>query len=1129
MKQDDWLLFPRTAVAAAVAVVAAAVSLPALAQNTTSAVSGRVVGGDGRPVAGATVTIVHTPSGTTVNSTTDSEGRYAARGLRAGGPYTVTFQRGNDIDRRSDVNLALAETLTLDGLLGVAAQTVTVTGRSASARFDSGAMGAGTQIGQRELQAFASIQRSLQDYARTDPRLSQTDKERGEISAGGQNTRFNSITIDGVTINDTFGLESNNLPTIKQPISIDAIQSVQVNLSNYDVTQKGYTGANINAVTKSGTNEFSGSIFHVRRDDNLVGDRFNRTTGAYTPAPAFEETLNGFTLGGPIIKDKLFFFAAYEELASSRTSPEFGPIGSSQTNVGITSTAIQGARDVAATAYPGYVVGSPDVPTGTELTVKDTLLKIDWNISDSHRASVRYTKTEQGEPFFPGFNIRALSLNSHFYTQLKEIETIVGQWFADWTPNFSTEFKYSTRDYSSVPNNNSRQPFVNLSFTGALPAGVTGVATGTRNLNIGTEAFRHFNELATDTTDLYLGATWTLGDHELKFGLDRQDNEIFNAFVAQSLGTYSFRCENGTYTGIGTVNCATADAATIEAVVLRRFQDGTPSTYLAQLPLPGFDLRDAAATWKLQNTGLFFQNNWTVSRNFTLMAGLRVDQQDVPSRPVFNPAVAAAAGVDPVTGRATGGFGLRNDTTIDGEQLMQPRIGFNWKLGGSERRMQLRGGLGLFQGAAAAVWLSNPFSNTGNVVTTYQCSSAAACAGSGVTFSPNPATQPTPAGTLPAANVDLIAPGLEQPSVWKMNLAFDTELPAVPVLGRTVLGAEWLHTRNAAALHYTHLNLGAPTRRGADGRPLFYNTAAYDPNCWTAGGVRESACSFDARTLRNRSFNDVVLASKTDKGSGDTFTVSLASADNRAAVNWSVAYTKTRMTEVNPLTSSRAISNWNGRVSFDPNEEVASNSNYLIKDRFNASLSWSKAFFGKNRTTLGVFYEGRRGKPYSWTYINDLNGDNIGGNDLMYIPSAPGSGEVIFRGGAAEEARFWAVVDANPELARAKGGVVGRNTSFNPWVNNVDMRLSQEVPGFSAKHKGSITLDVLNFGNLLNKEWGRIDEIGFPSNRSFVNYVGLDPATGRYVYSMGSVEDFETRQRSGESQWAVQLTLRYSF
>ena len=237
---------------------------------------------------------------------------------------------------------------------------------------------------------------------------------------------------------------------------------------------------------------------------------------------------------------------------------------------------------------------------------------------------------------------------------------------------------------------------------------------------------------------------------------------------------------------------------------------------------------------------------------------------------------------------------------------------------------------------------------------------------------------------------------------------------------------------------------------------------------------------------------------------------------------------------MSPLTSSTSGSNYGLRNIFNQNEEVEQNSNYLIRDRINASVIWNKAFVGKYNTSVGVFYEGRRGRPYSWTYINDLNGDGQGGNDLMYVPSAPGSGDVVFRGVGSEtaaqaEARFWDVVNGSKALSAAKGGVVGRNNEFAPWVNNFDVRLSQELPGFSPKHKGSITLDILNFGNLLNKKWGRIDEIGFPSNRSFVYYNGLDPATGKYIYSVGPVEDFETRQTAGESQWAAQITLRYSF
>ena len=241
MSYSDWTGFPRTVISVAVALAA----VPALAQNTTSAVAGLVTGADGKPVAGASVQILHRESGVTVNATTGADGRYAARGLRVGGPYTITISKDGKTDKRDDVYLALAETLSLDAQLGApAVTTVVVTGQGgANNRFNAANMGAGTNLGSRELATLGSIQRNLQDYARTDPRLSQTDKERGEISAMGQNTRFNSITIDGVTTNDTFGLESNNLPTLKQPISIDAIQSVQVNLEQPTTSRRRATPA----------------------------------------------------------------------------------------------------------------------------------------------------------------------------------------------------------------------------------------------------------------------------------------------------------------------------------------------------------------------------------------------------------------------------------------------------------------------------------------------------------------------------------------------------------------------------------------------------------------------------------------------------------------------------------------------------------------------------------------------------------------------------------------------------------------------------------------------------------------------------------------------------------------------
>ncbi|MFN7782349.1 MAG: carboxypeptidase regulatory-like domain-containing protein [Lysobacterales bacterium] len=1101
-----------TRLAGALALVLAT-STPVFAQTTSAQMAGRVTSEQGEALAGAEVVIVHTPSGTTVRSTTDAEGRYTARGLRVGGPYTVTVLRpGFEPETTENVFLQLNEVTAVNVDLAAEVtelEAVTVVG-SAGSVFSPDRMGTSTQISREQLDSFASIQRNLQDYARLDPRLAQTDKDRGEISVAGQNSRFNRITVDGVSISDTFGLESNNLPTLKQPISIDAIDAVQVNISNVDVAQKGYTGANINAVTKSGTNEFRGSVYYVWRDDQLAGDRYNRADDSFFAPPASEDETVGVTFGGPILKDRLFFFLSYEDYKSTRVGNTFVPLGRDGNQVFITQEQIDATRALAQSRY-GIDIGTVDAPSQSELSVEDVLLKFDWNINDFQRANLRYTKTEESNPIFPGAGTRALTFSSHWYQQEKTVEALVGQWYADWTDSFSTELRVSRSEYDSVPNNNSFLPQVTVRFTGGTPP--AGVLGGTRELTFGTERSRHFNVLGTTSDEIFFAGNWFVGDHQIKAGFDWSSIDVYNAFLQDTRGNYVFQCLRASECG-------------------NSLESGRPTSYQVQVARPGLTLDDGVAQWELGNWGVFLQDTWAVNYNLSLQFGVRYDRTVMPDSPLFNAAAAAAPG-PLVNGRATGGFGLDNSRTLDGQGLFQPRVGMNYTFD-TERATQLRAGIGLFQGSAANVWLSNPYSNTGLATQIIGCGgSLAACSSDGL-FNPNPNNQNTSfPGSTPVANVDFLGSDLTLPSVWKANLAFDHETP----FWGAVFNAELLLTQTEDGIYYRHLNLGEATRLGPDGRALFWNAAGYNVNCWNANGtaITTGACA-GANTPRSRfqnnaSFNNVLVAERTNKGHGQSLTLALNRARQDDPWSWSVAYNYSDAKEVSPLTSSVANSNFNGRSVFNPNEEVSARSPYVVRDRFVATLGYRAFLFSDNATDFGLLYEGRKGKPYSWTFQNDANGDGVTGNDLMYIPSGQGSGEVVFRGGAAEEARFWQVVRDNG-LDRFAGQVVGRNDDFSPWTNSFDIRVSQQLPGFMDGHKTEIVLDILNVGNLINKDWGRIDEIAFQGGgaqaRSFVAYNGVD-AQGRYIYSMLETEDFVTRQNRGESQWAAQITLRYRF
>ena len=1068
MTNRNTLRLSRLTIGLAIALAAA----PAFAQQTSSAIGGRILATEGAPVTGAEVIIVHTPSGTTSRAQTDAEGRFSARGLRVGGPYTVTIIKdGYRTETQENVYLTLNDTSQVSLQMiptTTSLDAIEVVGSAVTSVFSTEKMGTGSNVTRAQIEALPSANRNIQDYIRLDPRVAQTDKVDGAISAGGQNSRYNVIRIDGISSNDPFGLEANNLPTNRQPVSMDAIEEISIDLANYDVTTTGGTGVVVNAVTKSGTNNFGGSVYYTLRDKDWVADDLDENGGGNFAGFDQEETY-GLTFGGPILKDRLFFFANYEKF--TRSAPGTSLTGTPYGLGRITDADI--ARVQAAASAFGFDAGSLDAPAN-KTDVEEYAVKLDWNISDNHRAAFRYSQMEEVVPKFPGIGSGNISLSSHWYDQAKEFKSVVGELFSDWSESLSTELKISQRNYDSVAQPYSNTPYIRIN---GFP--------NNANLRFGTEQNRHVNVIETEQLSVFAAATWYVGDHAVKFGFDHENNDILNFYGRNLNGVWTFN-------------------------TLEDFEAGRANQYQLRAPRAGGSYDDIPAEYELRNTGFFLQDTWAVNYNLTLMLGLRYDKPSFGDDPIYNPRIEEL-------------YGLDNTNTVD-DGLFQPRFGFNYTFD-SERPTQVRGGVGLFQGASPNVWLAGAFQNTGLNFVEYNLRGAQVPA-----FNPNvPPSIPTTPGSTPLIVADIMEPGLKLPSVWKANLAFDHELPWHGL----VASAEVLFTKNKDALWFDRLDVGTPTAYGQDGRAIFWNAAGLNPANSGRFGIENGTNGAGNRANKPSDVNQAIVIRNTSKGGGQQLTLSLSKPmiDTWA---WTVGYTYTHATEFSPATSSQNSSNWNNSLVFQTNTPEAFNSRYAIKDRFTGVLTWQKTLFGDNKTSASMFYEGRSGRPFSYIFYNDINGDSAGTNDLFYVPNGPG--DVLWTGGAAMEQAFFDWLAQNPELQAYQGRVAPANAFRASWVNTFDLRLSQEIPGFMKGHKAEITLDIMNVGNLIDSDWGQINDYGFFATRRVANYAGIDPTTGKYVYNFtGSTDDESLLEinndgvNTGVSRWSVMLGLRYKF
>ena len=1007
----------------------------AFAQSTSSSIRVVVTNESGSAAADVPVDILHVPTGRLQTTISNDSGIATLRGLPVGGPYEVSVSDGSSFTGTSvnGLSIGLDETAVVSLQVQAAAlDEITVLGKQTVAEV---AVGVGTSFNRAVIDATPSISRDFVSVLARDPKiLVDNSVARGPaVSMAGQNFRFNSVTIDGIPQNDNFGLNKNASATSRTPISIDAVEAVNANIAPYDVSYGNFVGGNINIVTKSGTNEFHGSAFYYTTDESMSGDK---SDGANINIENFDEETIGFTLGGPIIKDKLFFFVNYEKFETTLPA-NAQPITAIS---GVTQADVDNVIDVLQTEY-GFDPGK----FATSDTDEDEkrLIKFDWNINDDHRAvlSYQYAKTDVLFDDFP----TSAALNSNRYNINQEMTATSVQVFSNWSDRLSTEVKIGTKEV--IRRDRSVDGSVNEFLVRTAGGGV---------ILAGGDRFRHINELDNDSSIFRIKADYAVGDHIITGGWERESKKVRNLFLPNSKGVFCFD--------------SIADLENRILDVMNGFSGcsafGGSNTGVAT---------DAEANFTLDVDSFYAQDEWTPTDDLTVSFGVRYDTYTNDDPIKDNPNYLARRG-------------FSNGENLDGKDLMQPRFGVNWDV---NDRLTIRGGAGLFGGGAPLIILSNSYAGDGISRTfalplAFMAGAEAAIAQT-VLELPDPTAafrnlQPF-IGVDPAGATDAISPNYEILSTWKYSIGADY-----------VFGDDWLISADIILSQVKDGYDIFEERRtvigtAPDGRPI------YDSPGFGFG--------WDL-TTRN-----------TDEGKGTVVTLGLAKTFDTSfgLFDMTLGYTHQDMDELRSYNRFVTFETHVFDANIDMNNPAVAPSRYEVENRVTATLSWQKELFGDNTTSVGVVYAGRSGRHYSYVFgsngvcsfgglgLADCGAEtDIAGSQLFYVPT--GASDPLVTGDAAFLTDLNAYIDTDSCLAGSRGSAVTRNNCETDWTNVMSVRLSQEIKvgGFGI----DVMLDIENFGNLLNSDWGRVDSYTAPSVLAPAN---VAIAGGQYVLTPTSSYD----------------------
>ncbi|MDX2209097.1 MAG: carboxypeptidase regulatory-like domain-containing protein [Sphingopyxis sp.] len=1079
--------------AASVAAIsfAAAMAAPAYAQETTAAVRGTVDSASG-PVVGANVTLTHEPSGTVFTTSTDSAGNFTANGLRIGGPFTILIEaEGFESAQVTDLNLQAGSPFRLPVTLQEQAAIV-VTASSVSGALAT-STGPITALGREEIEGVASINRDVRDLARRDPFATIDLTNSRTIEIAGQNGRLNRFSVDGVAFGDDFGLNNGGLPTNRGPVPLEAIEQFSVKVAPFDITEGNFQGGAINVVLRSGGNNFRGTGFFTYTDDSLTGDS-TRGVGVNL---TLESKQYGGILSGPIVKDKLFFMVAYERTEES-VPFDSGPQGQgfAAPIPGLSQAQIDTVSGIADTVYGYDTLG---VIRNADETDEKLAVKLDWNLSETQRASFTYLRSVGDNSFQRNTSTSGTSpsigLFSTGYQLTEEVNSGVFQLNSTWSDAFSTELRVRYTDYNrgQIPFGEKTLGQISVCTDATSTGSLLACSTGVPRVIFGPDQFRHANELNTENLGVEFKATLDAGAHSFKLLAGYTDLSTFNLFVPNSLGVYYFD--------------SIAD-----------FQNRNAGSLIYQNAVPSLNPDDGAADFSAQTYTIGLQDDWQVTDDLTVTIGARYDLLGSGDRP-------------PLNSNFVQRHGFSNRETFAGKGVLQPRFGFAWN---ATDRLVVRGGVGVFAGGSPNVFLSNSFSNTGQLTNQINIDRNTSAAGCNVPATVANAAQicsdalnnvdlgnfdpsvsnflTTNTASLAVAPVNAIDPDLDLASQLRATISVDYDADLGPLGDGWLFGANFLYGNVIDAYTWTDIR-SVQIGTLPDGRPRFGNLPG------TTGNNQDLLMTNDSR---GRSYIGVLRFAKSwDFG-----------------LDIGGSYTRSDVKDVNAITSATASSLYNANAMVGANGATYGRSIYEIKDQWKFNLGFKTELFGDNETRFNLFGEYRSGRPYSLT-MNDLGGGRLpvfgtvgtNGSPLLYVPTV-GDARVSFDSAASETA-FNTLV-TNLGLEKFRGKILPKNSQTSPDFFKVDLNVSQELPLFVGNAKLKLFADVENVLNLIDSDWGALRQVGFPQTASVVSVQCLTTATptgtapGAGVVNTASTQTCAQYRYSGVRNPNVNLVTRQS-